>query len=220
MRNVRVMRRVGRSLKQALAWSLAILALLGATGCSVSLPGSGDSAVQSPTPSIIYQNPLTSAASGWDNAPGTCFFGPGGYHVSNNYACYAPAGVLTDVGITVDVMQLAGLASAPYGIIVRQTKAISYEFDITSGGEWQFVKCTNGTCSPLVPPTLNSAIKPALKSSNTLEVRATQKHFDFWVNSINVGQVDDTGVYSGRIALAVSKNMESVFTNITITKFG
>jgi hypothetical protein len=67
---------------------------------------------------------------------------------------------------------------------------------------------------------LNSAIKPALKSSNTLEARATQEHFDFWVNSIKVGQVDDTGVYSGRIALAVSKNMESVFTNITITKFG
>lgn len=173
-----------------------------------------------PSGTIIYQNTFTSYPADWSEDQ-HCFSGAteDGYHVNSGYICFAPIGEQGDVDITVTVKQVRGTTLEPYGISFRRASAGNgYEFDIDSNGKWVLFKDVNRSGTRLVDYTANSAIKGGLNTSNTLEVRAKGSHFDFFVNGTSVGSYDDATFSSGRVGLAAAENIESVFTNLLITR--
>jgi hypothetical protein len=170
---------------------------------------------------VIFHDSMTDPTTNWSNDPGKCFYGSDGYHIADSYLCYAPAGVQTDADVSVQVKQVSGDTTTPYGITFRVTRKVShYDFLITGDSHWLLAKCdTNGsTCTNLIDFTSNAAIKGGLNTSNTLEVRAVGSHFEFFVNSINVGHLDDASLSSGLVGLVGSNGIECVFTNFNIAR--
>lgn len=172
-----------------------------------------------PSPTVLYQNTLTSSQSDWLDDGSNCFFKSDGYHITNGYVCFAPIGDQGNVNISVQVKQTTGKTTDPYGIAFRYAdNDDNYAFDIDSNGKWVFFKCTKTTCDALVDYTANSAIHGGLNTQNTLEVHATGSHYDLFVNSTKVGQVDDASYTTGRVGLHSSTDTENVFTNLTVSK--
>jgi len=173
-----------------------------------------------PTPTVIYSDPLTLGAT---SMTGTqhCIVQSDGLHVHDNFACFVPAGTLTDVDMTVQVKQISGKTTAPHGIAVRRSSSGWYEFDITGNSEYVIAKCVGSTCATattLVDFTKSAAITGGLNATNTLEVRAVGSHFDFYVNGTKVGGVDDASFAAGEVGLSSDTGIEVVYTNLKITK--
>ena len=173
-----------------------------------------------PTATVLYSQTFSSAPPDGDwSQDSNCFYGTGGYHVNDGYICFAPIGDQSDVTVSVDAKQISGDTTAPYGIDFRMTKdGVGYEFDVDSASEWVFAGCDATSCEPIVDFTHNSAIHGGLNTVNTLSVTAKGSHFDLFVNGTKVGQTDDTTYTTGLIGLTVSSGIESVFTNLVVTK--
>jgi hypothetical protein len=210
----------GRVIAAGLCLALGLVACgVGSTGTEgPAAPTAPTGPSPTPTPTVLYQNALTSSSSGWTNDQ-NCFFGPDGYHIKGNSLCIVPAGNLKDADITVQVKQVSGATTHAYGLGFRRPSAGSrYEFDIDGGGKWIFYKCAPGTCATVINLTPNAAIKGGLNTPNTLDVRAVGSHFDFSVNGTKVGQRDDTSYPSGEVVLVGDTASEVVFSNLLITK--
>jgi hypothetical protein len=189
-----------------------------ATGTPTATSTLGPTAT--PKPTVLYQQSFASQppSSDWSQDD-NCFYSNGGYHIKNGYFCFAPAGTQADVTITVDVQQISGDTTLPYGIGFRRPSAGKhYEFDIDSTSEWVFYSCDPNTCNAVVDYTKNSAIKGGLNTKNTLSVTSKGSHFDFFVNGTKVGQADDSTYASGELGLLGSENVEIVFNNLLVTK--
>jgi hypothetical protein len=203
---------------------LAGAALLTALA-ACSIPSTGSAATPTPagptptpTPTVIYQNTLTTASSDWQSDQ-NCFFGSDGYHIKGSFLCFAPAGTLGDLDMSVQVKQISGPTTNAYGIALRRPSSGNrYEFDIDSNSKWLFVKCVNDNCTNLSDFTATSAISGGLTAANTLRVRAVGSHFDFFVNGTQVGQTDDTTFTSGDVGLGGTDGSEVVFSNLKIIK--
>lgn len=168
---------------------------------------------------VIYQNTFASEDNGWKDDQINCSLKSDGYHVLNNYSCYAPAGVQTDVNVTVTVRQVSGPTTEPYGIMFRlDDSGNDYQFMIDSNSKWLFLKCVSDKCTAAVPYTHNDAIRGGLNTSNTLELRAKGAHFDFFANGKKVGSFDDSTYPSGEIGLVAWTNVDCVFTNLVIAR--
>jgi hypothetical protein len=217
---------------------VAILVILvGAGAAAVALNGGGTTTTATGTPTatsttgptatpsatVIYSetfaNPPASGPNGDWNEDSNCFYNNGGYHIKGGFVCFSPAAAQSDGSISVDVQQISGDTTLPYGIGFRRpAKDERYEFDVDSAGEWVFAKCDPSSCSSIVDFTHNSAIKGGLHTTNTIKVTATGSHFDFYVNGTKVGQADDSTYSSGLLGLVGSDNTEVVFTNLVVTK--
>ncbi|MBF6591722.1 MAG: hypothetical protein IVW57_14530, partial [Ktedonobacterales bacterium] len=165
---------------------------------------------------------LSGGAIGWAN-DSHCFVTPNGYHIKDNYLCYAPAGAQGDVNIQVDAQQISGIPTEPFGIAFRRaSQGNYYEFDIDSNSKWVVFKCQSATngCAELIPYTRNSAIHGGINVTNELEVRAKGALFTFLVNGKKVGQVTDATFSTGLVGVSSSADIEAVFTNIVITQLG
>ncbi|MGZ3637868.1 MAG: hypothetical protein ACXVCX_08535 [Ktedonobacterales bacterium] len=166
---------------------------------------------------ILFQDKLTSDINGWANDD-HCFFGTDGYHIRDNWQCYAPAGVLTDFDLTVQVKQIHGALDYPYGIVFRHsTSGSEYHFFITSDSYWRLSKCVSNTCSSLVNWSSASALQGGLNTTHTLEVRAKGTHVSVAADGKQLGSTDDATFSSGRVGLVAGKTIETVFTAIKIT---
>ena len=188
---------------------------------TATLPSATATSAATPTVAgtVLYQNTFASEDNGWKDDQINCFLKDDGYHVANNYSCYAPVGVQTDVNVSVAVRQVSGPTTWPYGIMFRLDNAGNdYQFMIDSNSKWVFVKCTADKCAAAVDYTHNAAIHGGLNTSNTLELHARGSHFDFFVNGTKVGGFDDSTYPSGEIGLAAGSNVECAFTNLVITR--
>jgi hypothetical protein len=170
---------------------------------------------------VIYQNALTLPSGAWaNNVSDGCFFGSGGYHLAGAAYCFAPAGDLGDVDVTVHVKQIGGPTTSAFGIGVRirYTPRLAFRYIVEGDGTWAFLKCNGeAACTMLVNRSANSAIHRGLDAVNTLELRAVGSHFDFFVNGTKVGQADDiTNLEGGPVALIGSSGSEVVFSNLAI----
>ncbi len=186
---------------------------------SISTPTlSGPTAT--PTPTVLYSDPLTAGAT---SLGGTqhCIPQSDGLHVHDNFACYVPAGTLTNVDVTVQVKQLSGKTIEPYGIEVRRSDSGWDEFDIDSNSKFIIFRCVGSACATntrIVNYTASAAISGGLNTTNTLEVRAVGSHFDFYVNGTKVSGTDDTSFSAGVVGLSASSGIEVVYTDLKITK--
>lgn len=209
---------------RALATTAGACALVGLTvglsGCGLGQIGQSQNTGPTATtgPTVLYQNALTSAADNWTNDQ-NCFFGAGGYHINGGFLCVAPAGTLTDVDVSVQVKQISGETTIPYGIGFRRPSTGNrYEFDIDSNSKWVFFKCAASNCTTVIDYTADAAIQGGLNTVNTLEVRAVGSQFEFLVNGTKVGQTTDTTYPSGEVGLAGDDGIEVVFSNLKIIK--
>lgn len=192
---------------------------------SVTIPNPPTQPPQAtPTPAgpavVVYQNSLTTPSGEWTDDGTSCFFKADGYHITNNTICFAPSGEETNVYVSVHVKQIRGTVTQSYGIAIRSAlhAQTGYDFFIDSNGKWGFDKCGGDTCTNLVDYTSHPAIHTGLNTVNSLEVRATGSHFDFFVNNTKVGQADDSAIQSGYVGLEAGDNIECVFTDLTVSR--
>jgi hypothetical protein len=171
------------------------------------------------TPNVIFYDTLTNGSAGkvgWIDTPGQCVFRPDGYHLAT-FTCYAPVGDLRNGVIEAQVSQASGDLTAWHGIVFRRVSKGNYcAFQITNDGYWHMVKVVNGTVSEVVPYGLNQAIQKGLNASNTLKVTADGPHFEFFVNSTEVGQADDSTSTSGATGLKGVQGGEAVFIKLSV----
>lgn len=172
-----------------------------------------------PVRTVIYQNTFASGADGWSTDTSTCFWKSDGYHVTDGYECYAPAGVQTDVDISVRAKQLSGDTQSPYGIVFGlDDKNNDYQFVIVGDSSWALFRCTNNGCASAVDYTDDPAILGGLRTSNRLEVLVQGTHFEFYVNGTRVGSYDDPNYTAGRVGVAAGENVECAFTDFVVSR--
>lgn len=151
---------------------------------------------------VVFSDPLTSAAHPWPQDGAHCLFQDGSYHTLKDYICFAPVGVSGDANVSAQVRQISGTIDNFYGIAFRFVNSQNfYEFLINSNSLWTVLKIINGTSATLVPHTANTAIKPGIGTDNLLLVRAHGAHFQFFVNGVALGQFNDSTFSSGEIGL-------------------
>lgn len=173
-----------------------------------------------PGETVLFQDPLTSNTNGWINDPLRCFFQNNAYHIQNGYICFAPAGITSDVNISVDAAQISGPTSAAYGIILRRaSQGNYYQFVIDSNSQWGFGKVANDkTYTALIRVKTNSALKGGINTVNHLMISAKGAHFAFYINGTKVGETDDSSYASGQSGLFCGDNSEAIFTNFQMTR--
>ncbi len=166
---------------------------------------------------VVYQNTFAANANRWTQ-DSHCFEGTGGYHIANNYACYAPIGAQTDVDISVKAKQLTGGTLHPFGIVFgRDDTNTEFRFMIGSSSTWEVSSCTATTCG-LVMDGGDVGIFRGGGADNTLEVNVKGKHFDFNLNGVRVGSYDVASYTGGRVGLAVSGAIEVAFSDLVIAR--
>ena len=98
----------------------------------------GSTAIAKPYPTVnatqsstIYENALTSQATGWASGS-MCAFTGSGLSVQPSggqaYICLAPTSSLTDASIRVSAQQRSGATNHAYGIVFHHTSAHNYYF--------------------------------------------------------------------------------------------
>lgn len=176
-------------------------------------------AMNTPGPTVLYQNAMTTAAVGWPQDQ-NCFFRADGYHIVGFHLCFAPISDQSNIDVKVDMDTLSGALGTPHGIVFRHnSNPDRYEFDVDPYGHWVFFKClaAQHTCLKVVDYRANSAIHPGLHTVNTLEVIAAGTHFTFMVNGTQVGTADDSALSVGAVGLAGNESSEVVFSNLKIS---
>ena len=223
-----------RALYVAGAVILVIALLLPATLVAFGARGAGPLAVH-PTPTITptatatppqnltVQDPLTKRSTRWPEEQ-DCSMRDDGYHITDNNICFLAGAPIRNSFITVTVLQIAGVDDLSYGITLRRLdKGNYYSFEIDGSGRWYFYKAAVDTSGVSVLTLLashddNPSMNKGLFHSNTLQVRATGSHFEFFVNNVKVGQVNDASYTAGAVGLGGNDQLEVVYTNFILTQ--
>jgi hypothetical protein len=213
---------------------LVIALLLPATLVGFGARGEGPLAVH-PTPTITptatatppqnvtVQDPLTKRSTRWPEEQ-DCSMRADGYHVTDNHICFMAGAPLRDSYITVTVLQIAGVDDLSYGISLRRVdRSNYYSFEIDGSGRWYFYKAAvdaNGAAvlTLLASHADNPSINKGPFHANTLQVRATGSRFEFFVNNVKVGQVNDSSYAEGTVGLGGNDQVEVIYTNFIITQ--
>src|SRR5262249_24167785 len=180
-------------------------------------------ATSTPTlPPAIYRNSLLGSQSDWPDDT-NCGGKADGYHIKgapdSSLLCAPDLADQADVIITVTMKQLSGTQDIYAGIALhRPSRGNSYLYGISADGRWVFAKFSSGTPSVLAGDAVTTAAHKGLSATNTLQVVAKGSHFTFFANGIQVGKADDSSYASGKIGLTVGGDIESVFTNVVVTK--
>ena len=207
--------------------AILVLAFTGVLPFAKTTPAPIPTATPTPAQRVLYQSPMTSAASGskwpgdrsWPN-DGQCSQRNDGYHVTNNAVCvlsrYTPP---ADVNISVEVKQVSGLTDPSYGVAFHRASAGNfYTFEINGSGRWYFFKELGGTISQAGGGTTTSAIHKGLNATNLLTVRISGSTYRFFVNGQLVGTGTDKSFANGQTGLDGNEQMEVVYTNFTVSQ--
>ncbi len=167
---------------------------------------------------VLINDPLTSDTGQWAN-DSHCTIKPDGYHIKDNYECFAPVQTPANFDMKVTVSQAAGNNTDPSGMLWHaDEQGVEYDFVIYGDGDWTVLKCTSlSSCNPIVSSRASSAIHQGLNQKNTIEVQATGSHFVFLINGTQVGQVNDSSLTATHCGLFAGGSVEAVFTNFIIT---
>jgi hypothetical protein len=180
-------------------------------------------ATPTPPQQVTLQDPLTKRSTRWPEQQ-DCSMREDGYHITANNICFLAGAPIRDGYVTVTVMQMAGVEDLSYGVTLRRaSKGNYYSFEIDGSGRWYFYKAavdSNGASvlTLLAGHTANPAIHKGKFEQNTLQVRATGQQFEFFVNDVKVGQVNDSSYAEGTIGLGGNDQLEVVYTNFILTQ--
>jgi hypothetical protein len=175
-------------------------------------------ATATPAQKVTLQDPLTKRSTRWTGQQ-NCSIREDGYHITDNNICYLAGAPIRDSYITVTVVQTVGVDDLSYGITLRRAdKGSYYSFEIDGSGNWYFYKAADSVLTLLASHAANPSINKGLHVANTLQVRATGRHFEFFVNDVKVGQVDDSSYAEGVIGLGSNDQLEVVYTNFILSQ--
>jgi hypothetical protein len=175
-------------------------------------------ATPTPPQKVVLQDPLTKRSSRWPEQQ-ECSMREDGYHITANSICFLAGPPVKDSYITVTVAQTAGVEDLSYGITLRRAdKGSYYSFEIDGSGHWYFYKAADSVLTLLASGAANPAIHKGRLQSNTLQVRATGQRFEFFVNDVKVGQVNDSSYAEGVIGLGGNDQLEVVYTNFILSQ--
>lgn len=174
------------------------------------------------TEDIFFQDPLTTNTNRWAS-DSHCFFKGGGYHVKDNYLCFAPEAAVGDCEVSVQVRLVSGASDAFFGLVVH-TLSIGnsnsydnyYLFLIDSAGQRTFGKSVDNAYQSILSPGSSSVIKTGVDVTNTLAVRNDANHYILYVNGTVVGQTDDPSFPYGYVGVIMADNGEAVFNNFAL----
>jgi hypothetical protein len=128
-----------------------------------------------------------------------------------------------DFILEVEVSAIEGAAENSYGILFRMQNASEfYRFDITGDGKFMVERSDVGETWTryLDDWTFSEAINQGKSSFNKLRIKALGPNLTFYINDIEVHQVQDSQYLSGSIALDAGTFGESsvtaTFDNILI----
>jgi len=208
---------------------LVIALLLPATLVGFGARGAGPLAVH-PTPTITptatatppqnvtLQDPLTKRSTRWSEDQ-DCSMRDDGYHVTDNHICFMAGVPIKDSYITVTALQVVGVEDLSYGVSLRRVaEGYYYSFEIDGSGNWYFYKATDSVLTLLASHSGNPSINKGLFHANTLQVRATGQRFEFFVNNVKVGQVNDSSYAEGTVGLGGNDQVEVIYTNFILTQ--
>jgi hypothetical protein len=180
-------------------------------------------ATATPPQQVTLQDPLTKRSTRWPEQQ-DCSMREDGYHITANNICFLAGAPIRDSYVTVTVTQMAGVEDLSYGLTLRRaSKGNYYSFEIDGSGRWYFYKAAvdaNGASvlTLLAGHTANPAIHKGKFEQNTLQVRATGQRFEFFVNDVKVGQVNDSSYAEGTVGLGGNDQLEVVYTNFILTQ--
>ena len=219
----------GRAIYVAGAVILVIALLLPAALVGFGARGEGPLAVH-PTPTITptatatppqkvtIQDPLTKRSTRWSEDQ-DCSMRGDGYHVTDNHICFMAGAPIKDSYITVTALQVAGVEDLSYGVSLRRVaEGYYYSFEIDGSGKWYFYKATDSVLTLLASHADNPSINKGIYHANTLQVRATGQRFEFFVNNVKVGQVNDSSYAEGTVGLGGNDQVEVIYTNFILTQ--
>jgi hypothetical protein len=145
---------------------------------------------------------------------------------TTNRLAWAFAGhEFSDFHLAVEATQVAGPDDNMYGVLVRiQDRDNFYRFSISGDGYYMVDKRTGGEWELLTPEWPESdAINTGGGSTNALEVVGQGETMTFFVNGVQLAQVQDSdhrtgdiGLYAG--TLFSEPNVEVHFDNLSITE--
>lgn len=175
-------------------------------------------ATPTPPQKVALQDPLTKRSSRWPEQQ-DCSMRDDGYHITSNSICFLAGAPITDSFVTVTVAQTAGVNDLSYGVTLRRAnKGDYYSFEIDGSGHWYFYKAADSVLILLASHAPNPSIHTGLLQPNTLQVRANGQRFEFFVNDVKVGQVNDSTYAEGVIGLGGNDQLEVVYTNFTLSQ--
>jgi len=179
------------------------------------------------TTPIFADDLSTDFISDWYVDYTNCTFVNNTYHAivkQNNDFQTCTSSVLSydNAALQVDVSLLAG---SDAGLILRATDQQFYEFGIDNQGNFFFRRhdpdgAGGGSFTDLIPATRSNAILPG-KRKNTLLVIANGSKFDLFINSVFVGEYQDSSYASGQVGFSVEtystvKAGEASFSNFKV----
>jgi hypothetical protein len=196
---------------------IAAVAVLLLSGCTITETRTVIGGT--PQPNYIYKDALTENGHGWPN-DAHCSAKSDGYHDKDGYLCFAPTHTLTNAIATVTVKQISGILTHGYGLIFRHVSTGNYyQFVIAANGQWAFTSVVNGKLIYLADFQASDQIKQGLNVTNTLQVKAIEQRYIFFVNGTQVGQyTDSTFITAGKWGIRTGNNIETVFTDFSLVQ--
>lgn len=184
-----------------------------------------------PSSAVTYVDALHSNTNGWGTGSRVSFQDDG-LHIhnlkspSNQKAqtwSAGPAldkfgGILSNMTLSVNVSLLQDNDYRGAFIYFRfQDGHFNYCFSLNSNGNWCFGKSQGpGNYVDTIPWAKHQCIRQGLSVTNTLDVRAVGAHFDFYINGVKVGEVDDSTYPSGRFRLGANFDSGAVFSGLVV----
>jgi serine/threonine protein kinase len=154
-----------------------------------------------PVEQVVFQDPFKTSDNKWEE-DSHAFYSNGGYELAGAWFTFSPVSNVGNGTVSVRMRWLSGPSDQYYGILFRSPNtSFYYVYGISQNSQWTFSLVSNGNGSPIVPPTTCAHIVTGAGSSNTIAIRARGSHFVFYINGVQVGEVTNGAIGSGRVGL-------------------
>ncbi len=212
-------------------WSLLVMValLVALAGCGGARKGSSAQGL-SPLP---YEDAFDDPTGGWyteERPEVTIAYRDGALHILVQVEGYAAWSVVErrfrDFIVEVDATQVEGPDNNSYGLILRHVDDDHfYRFDISGDGYYNIQKWVDGEPQGLIPDWTPSEAIHQGAATNHLRVVARGPTMTFYVNGVELAQVEDGDYPEGRIGLVVGTFLDApgahiAFDNLRVLPVG
>lgn len=219
--NHRIVPALSSMLNELVLVGTILIIIIGGIGFGLfSIVQSNQTAVKN---AVAIVDPLNHNTNGRWPETSNCQFADGAYHViapqtSLFAACLLHKLQFRNVAIQVDISLIAGSEAE---LIFRVNHPLHgnfslYNFGITNQRGWFFFQSGKLDKPPSTMKTL--AIAPG-QQKNTLRVIASGSNFTFYINSIDLGEVQDSTLASGQIGFAAAAFTSAARADASFSNF-
>lgn len=164
---------------------------------------------------VVLCDPFTSNANDWSTNSHDSDFSTGNFSITNSKytmeylakrgfvgRLYPKMNPVSDLYYSAELQRTAGEPGGRYGIFLRNTGSDYYLFQIRDDRDFVIALHAEGEWKPdLVSWTHSDAIRPG--EVNRLTVTAIGSHFVFYINDVQVSELDESTLGKGVVGFAV-----------------